>query len=70
MSTVLYLLALQEMSLSPFRLVDEINQGMDATNERSMHDKVVQVATRENASQYVVGFGHRGAAPLCPLATA
>ena len=33
-STALYMLALQHLTKVPFRCVDEINQGMDATNER------------------------------------
>ena len=33
-STVMYLMALQDMTSAPFRVVDEINQGMDPINER------------------------------------
>lgn len=33
-STVFYLMALQSLARAPFRLVDEINQGMDPRNER------------------------------------
>ena len=33
-STALYMLALQHLTKVPFRCVDEINQGMDAKNER------------------------------------
>ena len=33
-STMLYLLSLQEVTTVPFRVVDEINQGMDPINER------------------------------------
>jgi len=54
-STILYLLALQELSKSPFRVVDEINQGMDATNERKVHALIVDTATcsqSQNRSQY------------------
>lgn len=52
-STILYLLALQEQSKSPFRVVDEINQGMDAANERKIHSLIVQSATSaHNKSQY------------------
>jgi hypothetical protein len=35
-STMLYLIALQEFTKCPFRVVDEINQGMDAVNERKV----------------------------------
>jgi len=34
LSTMLYLIALQNLTKSPFRVVDEINQGMDEANER------------------------------------
>jgi structural maintenance of chromosomes protein 5 len=33
-STILYLMSLQQLSNAPFRVVDEINQGMDPKNER------------------------------------
>jgi structural maintenance of chromosomes protein 5 len=41
-STIMFLLALQEMTSSPFRVVDEINQGMDERNERLVVDRLVQ----------------------------
>ena len=41
-STIMYLMALQEMTTSPFRVVDEINQGMDERNERLVFDRIVQ----------------------------
>lgn len=34
-STIFYLMALQSLARAPFRVVDEINQGMDPRNERS-----------------------------------
>jgi chromosome segregation ATPase len=43
-STMLYLIALQSLSKSPFRVVDEINQGMDPRNERLVHKLIVQAA--------------------------
>ena len=33
-STIMYLLSLQKITATPFRVVDEINQGMDQINER------------------------------------
>lgn len=51
MSTILYLMALQELSRTPFRVVDEINQGMDPRNERLVHEQLVSVACKENTSQ-------------------
>lgn len=53
-ATILYLLALQELAKSPFRVVDEINQGMDANNERQVHALIVDTATRAARSQYGV----------------
>lgn len=35
-STIFYLMALQSLARAPFRVVDEINQGMDPRNERSV----------------------------------
>lgn len=37
----MFLMALQDMASSPFRVVDEINQGMDELNERLAIDRVV-----------------------------
>ncbi|KAI9341040.1 P-loop containing nucleoside triphosphate hydrolase protein [Zopfochytrium polystomum] len=37
---------------SPFRVVDEINQGMDPRNERMVHSQMVEVACQEGNSQY------------------
>uniref|UniRef100_A0A1A8QLH6 Structural maintenance of chromosomes protein 5 n=1 Tax=Nothobranchius rachovii TaxID=451742 RepID=A0A1A8QLH6_9TELE len=51
-STMLYLMALQELNRCPFRVVDEINQGMDPINERRVFDIVVQTACKETTSQY------------------
>jgi chromosome segregation ATPase len=51
-STILYLLSLQELAKAPFRVVDEINQGMDHDNERMVHKRMVEIACQENTSQY------------------
>uniref|UniRef100_H3DCC8 Structural maintenance of chromosomes protein 5 n=1 Tax=Tetraodon nigroviridis TaxID=99883 RepID=H3DCC8_TETNG len=51
-STMLYLMSLQELNRCPFRVVDEINQGMDPTNERRVFDIVVRTACKETTSQY------------------
>ncbi|KAK0050895.1 structural maintenance of chromosomes protein 5 [Biomphalaria pfeifferi] len=51
-STVLYMLALQELTKCPFRCVDEINQGMDPNNERKIFTLVVQTVCKACASQY------------------
>ncbi|KAG9354044.1 hypothetical protein JZ751_012168 [Albula glossodonta] len=51
-STMLYLMALQELNRCPFRVVDEINQGMDPINERRVFDIVVRTACKGTTSQY------------------
>ena len=38
-ATMLYLVSLQPLTPCPFRLVDEINQGMDARNERMIFEQ-------------------------------
>lgn len=50
-TTIIYLLALQELTPVPFRVVDEINQGMDASNERKIFDRMVRASQKENAPQ-------------------
>jgi len=51
-ATMLYLIALQQLSDCPFRLVDEINQGMDPHNERMIFDQVALQASKKNTPQY------------------
>ncbi|KAF2083526.1 putative ABC/SMC5 protein [Saccharata proteae CBS 121410] len=51
-STIFYLMALQSLARSPFRVVDEINQGMDPRNERMVHERMVEIACQEQTSQY------------------
>ncbi|KAK9450439.1 P-loop containing nucleoside triphosphate hydrolase protein [Limtongia smithiae] len=51
-STIFYLMSLQGVTKAPFRVVDEINQGMDPRNERMVHSRMVQVACQESSSQY------------------
>ena len=51
-STIFYLMALQSLSIAPFRVLDEINQGMDAKNERKVHARMVQVSCEGDTSQY------------------
>jgi chromosome segregation ATPase len=50
-ATMVYMIALQELTKVPFRCVDEINQGMDANNERRVFDLIVKTAT-DSSSQY------------------
>ena len=52
-SIILYLLSLQHFSKAPFRVVDEINQGMDPRNERAIHSQLVNtVCGSTGGSQY------------------
>ncbi|ORX55049.1 hypothetical protein DM01DRAFT_186669 [Hesseltinella vesiculosa] len=51
-STILYLMSLQKLARSPFRVVDEINQGMDPRNERMIHEQIVKAGTIAGTSQY------------------
>lgn len=37
-------MALQSLARAPFRVVDEINQGMDPRNERLVHSRMVGIA--------------------------
>lgn len=45
-------MSLQSLALAPFRVVDEINQGMDPRNERMVHGRMVDIACQEYTSQY------------------
>ncbi len=58
-STIMYLMALQELMSAPFRCVDEINQGLDERNERLVFKRIVMNSTRpvekgkdEHSGQY------------------
>ncbi|KAL6778911.1 SMC5 [Auxenochlorella protothecoides x Auxenochlorella symbiontica] len=50
-STILYLIALQGITVAPFRVVDEINQGMDPINERKVYTQLVEAASRPGTPQ-------------------
>jgi chromosome segregation ATPase len=50
-STILYLVALQEVAAAPFRVVDEINQGMDPINERKVWKLLGDAATAPDTPQ-------------------
>lgn len=51
-ATAAFMLSLQELTPVPFRCVDEINQGMDAPNERRIFDLLVESTSKPNTSQY------------------
>lgn len=44
-STIMYLMGLQNLMSSPFRCVDEINQGLDERNERLVFKRIVNNST-------------------------
>jgi hypothetical protein len=46
-------MALQQRAKAPFRVVDEINQGMDPRNERMVHQRLVEVSCQPGTPQYV-----------------
>mmetsp|Transcript_22752 Transcript_22752/g.75462 ORF Transcript_22752/g.75462 Transcript_22752/m.75462 type:complete len:1094 (-) Transcript_22752:181-3462(-) len=50
-ATMVYLISLQEINPAPFRVVDEINQAMDSTNERIIF-KCVTEACKDGGKQY------------------
>ncbi|KAL6654075.1 hypothetical protein ACP70R_007540 [Stipagrostis hirtigluma subsp. patula] len=50
-STIMYLVSLQDLTSCPFRVVDEINQGMDRVNERKMFQQLVRAASQSNTPQ-------------------
>ncbi|KAI8451764.1 hypothetical protein BY996DRAFT_6432043 [Phakopsora pachyrhizi] len=52
LSTIMYLMSLTELGKAPFSLVDEINQGMDRDYERAVHDQLVEITCKNDASQY------------------
>src|SRR5262249_25476044 len=51
-STMLFLLCLQSVTETPFRVVDEINQGMDAHNERMIFEQISRSSGHERQPQY------------------
>ncbi|GFR03642.1 structural maintenance of chromosomes protein 5 [Trichonephila clavata] len=51
-AAIIFILSLQELTEVPFRCIDEINQGMDAVNERKMYQLVADAAKSGSCSQY------------------
>ena len=45
-STIMYLMSMQDLMVSPFRCVDEINQGLDERNERLVFKRIVENSTQ------------------------
>ncbi|KAI0690848.1 hypothetical protein BC835DRAFT_1407403 [Cytidiella melzeri] len=52
LTTILYLMSLTAHAKAPFSLVDEINQGMDVSYERTAHNSLVDVTCEADAGQY------------------
>ncbi len=50
-ATMLYLISLQNLTKCPFRVVDEINQGMDPKNERKVFKQMVDSASKPTTPQ-------------------
>jgi hypothetical protein len=56
-------MALQSLARAPFRVVDEINQGMDPRNERMVHAKVVaelDISSKHEGTLYCEWRVHAG----------
>lgn len=48
----MYLMALQSLTKCPFRVVDEINQGMDVYNERKVFHRITKSSCGSKLPQY------------------
>lgn len=48
----MYLMALQSLTKCPFRVVDEINQGMDVYNERKVFQRITKSSCGSKLPQY------------------
>jgi structural maintenance of chromosomes protein 5 len=53
-TTILYLLAMQSLAKTPFRVVDEINQGMDVRNERLIHKLIVNNSVSSQYQDFLI----------------
>lgn len=53
-STIIFMMSLHGLTDAPFRIVDEINQGMDANNERMAHKFLVETCSGAISSQYIL----------------
>ena len=50
-STMLFMISLQDLTACPFRVVDEINQGMDPKNERRIFQEMVLSSSQPKTAQ-------------------
>ena len=53
-STIAFLIALQGVTKTPFRVVDEINQGMDSVNERKIYNLLLASASDPASPQCIL----------------
>ena len=53
-ATAVYLLSLQDLTKAPFRWVDEINQGMDPTNELKIFQFLVEATSHKNSQYFFI----------------
>lgn len=53
-SSIFFILSLNELISLPFRVIDEINQGMDSINERNAHSHLVQSACEKNLQYFLI----------------
>merc|ERR1712036_37227 len=51
---MLFLLAMQPISQCPFRLIDEINQGMDNRNERMIFQALAKTAESSKTQYFLI----------------
>jgi chromosome segregation ATPase len=65
-STMLFLLCLQRVTNTPFRVVDEINQGMDSHNERMIFKQIADSSRPHEAGGMLINNGSSAQANVTP----
>jgi len=60
LTTMMFLLAMQAVTPLPFRVVDEINQGMDAANERAVMTQLLAMANSAEEASSAEGASGAG----------
>jgi hypothetical protein len=48
---MLFILSMQQITKCPFRVVDEINQGLDKNYERAIFERIVEFSSKDDCSQ-------------------
>lgn len=51
LSVMLFILSMQQITECPFRVVDEINQGLDKNYERAIFERIVEYSSKDDCSQ-------------------